>query len=183
MARKKKQKKPSWKDIEKIINKFYKDQLIKLISDLYQLSSDNQDFLFTRFSIGDDPLSEYKKVIQDAIHPYLEDGEILDFEKAKDAIDRYSKAIDNPIGEAELMVFYVECGNNFTLSYGDIDEEFYDAMIEMYECATNIVLGLPSKERNKFKTRLQNIMESASGMGWGYYDGLCDIYYKAFPEN
>lgn len=183
MTRKKKQQEPSWNDIEKIIGQFDKTQLTELIHDLYRLSLDNKDFFFTRFSIGEDPLSKYKKVIQDSIHPYLEDGETLDIGKANDAINRYSKAIDSPIGEAELRVFYVECGNNFTLSYGDIDEDFYDAMLEMYEYAIETVLELPSKERDEFTIRLQKIMKAASGIGWGYYDGLCDLYYEAFSED
>ncbi len=135
-----------------------------------------------RFSIGEDPLSEYKKIIQDSVHPYLEDGETLNIEKANNAINRYSRAVDNPMGEAELRIFYVECGNNFTLSYGDIDEDFYDAMLEMYEYATETVLELPLKEQSDFKSRLQDIMKSASGIGWGYYDGLCGIYYGAFSD-
>lgn len=183
MVKKKKQQEPSWKDIKNIIDQFGKKQLINLIRDLYRLSSDNKDFFFTRFSIGNDPLSKYKKIIQDSVHPYLEDGETLDIGKAIDAINRYSMAVDNPTGEAELRIFYVECGNNFTLSYGDIDEDFYDAMLEMYEYATETVLELPAQEQEKFKSRLQEIMKSASGIGWGYYDGLCDIYYEAFPKD
>ena len=182
MAKKKKQQEPSWKDIEKIIGQFDKSQLTELIRDLYQLSSDNKDFFYTRFSIGKAPLTKYKKIIQNSIHPYLEDHETLDIEKANDAVNRYSKAVDNPIGEAELRVFYVECGNNFTLSYGDIDENFYDEILEMYEYAIETVLELPTKEREEFKTRLQDIMKSASGIGWGYYDGLRDLYYESFSE-
>ena len=30
--------------------------------------------------------------------------------------------------------------------------------------------------------RLENIMESSDGIGWGYHDGLCDHFDKAFPE-
>ena len=183
MARKKKQQEPSWKDIEKIVDQFGKSQLIDLIRDLYRLSSDNKDFFFTRFSIGEDPLSKYKKIIQDSVHPYLEDNEPLDIEKAIDAVNRYSRAVDNPLGEAELRVFFVECGNNFTLSYGDIDEDFYDAMLEMYEYASETVLELPNTEQEEFKKRLQEIMKSASGIGWGYYDGLCDIYHETFSKD
>jgi hypothetical protein len=105
MARKKKQQEPSWKDIEKIVDQHGKSQLIDLIRDLYRLSSDNKDFFFTRFSIGENPLSKYKKIIQDSVHPYLEDNEPLDIEKAIDAVNRYSRAVDNPLEEAELRVF------------------------------------------------------------------------------
>lgn len=183
MARKKKQEKPGWKDIEKKISKFQKIEFTELMRVLYHLSSDNKDFFLTRFSIHDDPLSTYKKIIQDCVHPYLEDHETLEIENANDAINRYCKAVDNPAGEAELRIFYVECGNNFTLSYGDIDEDFYDAMLEMYEYAVETVLELPSKERAAFKTRLQDIMESADGIGWAYHDGLSNLFHEAFQDD
>lgn len=183
MARTKKKKEPCWNDIETIINHFNKEQLTDLLCDLYRLSSDNKDFFHTRFSIGDDPLAPYKRIIQNSIHPYLEDNESLDIERATDAVIQYSKAVDNPSGEAELKIFYVECGNNFTLSYGDIDEDFYDSLLEMYEYAIETILELPVKEQNAFKIRLYEIMKSASGIGWGYHAGLCDSYYEAFPED
>jgi hypothetical protein len=182
MAKRKKQKKPCWGDIEKPIKHFKKNQLVDLLRDLYRLSPENNDFFHTRFSIGEDPLPRYKKIIQDAIHPYLEDHEPLEIEKANDAINRYSKAVDNPVGEAELRVFYVECGNNFTLSYGDIDEDFYDALLDMYEYAIETVLETPPDKQKDFQERLKAIMESASHIGWGYGDGLGDLYYEAFSE-
>lgn len=64
-----------------------------------------------RFSIVDDPLFPYKSIIQDSLHPCLEENETIDFERANDAISQYLKAVDNPCGEAELRIFYVECGN------------------------------------------------------------------------
>ncbi|XCN74443.1 MAG: hypothetical protein Q3M24_06770 [Candidatus Electrothrix aestuarii] len=159
MTRKKKQQKSSWQDIEKIIGQFDKKQFTDLLRDLYQLSSDNKDFFSTRFSTGEDLLSKYKETIQKSVHPYLEDGELLDIQKANDAINRYSKAVDNPMGEAELRVYYVECGNNFTLSYGDIDEDFYDSMIEMYEYATETVLELLPKKQDEYRNRLKKNYE------------------------
>jgi hypothetical protein len=182
MTKKTKQKKSCWSDIEKPIKQFQKDQLLDLICDFYRLSPENKDFLHTRFSRNEDPLPRYKKIIQDAIHPYLEDNEPLEIEKANDAINRYSKAVDNPIGEAELRIFYVECGNNFTLSYGDIDEDFYDSLLDMYEYAIETVLETAKEEQDALQERLKEIMESASHIGWGYGDGLGDLYYKAFSE-
>ena len=182
MARKKKPQEPGWKDIEKIVSQFDNRQLMELVHDLYRLSQENKDFFFTRFSIEEDPLPKYKKIIQNSIHPYIENDEELNIKEATEAVNRYSNAVNNPLGEAEIKVFYVECGNNFTLSYGDIDEDFYDELVAMYESAIKSVLQLPPKDRDVFKARLQKVMESASGIGWGYHDGLCESYYKAFPE-
>ena len=102
---------------------------------------------------------------------------------AEDAIERYSKAIDNVKGETELMVFFVECGNNFTLSYGDIDDDFYDSVLLMYEKAIQNVTELSPEEQKVFKERLHEIMDSASGIGWGYHDGLRELYYESFPDD
>ena len=182
MAKKKNPKKPCWDDIETSIEQFKKNQLVDLIRDLYRLSPENKDFFHTRFSTGEDSLPRYKKIIQNSIHPYLEDHEPLEIEKANDAINRYSKAVDNPIGEAELRIFYVECGNNFTLSYGDIDEDYYDALLDMYEYAIETVLETPPDTQKDFQERLKKIMESASHIGWGYGDGLADLYYEVFSK-
>ncbi len=179
--RRKKKKSPSWIDIKRIINSFEKKQLVELTGDLYRLSTINKDFLHARFSLGEDPLEPYKRIIQNGIHPYLEGNETLDIQSATEAISHFSKAIDDAKGEAELMVFFVECGNNFTLSYGDIDEDFYDSLLSMYEKALETVFELPIKEQKTFRDRLHEVMVSASDIGWGYHDGLCDLYYKAFP--
>ncbi|MBC8176377.1 MAG: hypothetical protein H8E19_03155 [Deltaproteobacteria bacterium] len=182
MARKKK-KTPSWFEVKKHITGFNNGQLLDLIGDLYRLSVNNKEFSHARFSLSEDPLKSYKRIIQDAIHPYLEDNETLDIDRAEDAIKRYSKAIDDVKGEAELMVFFVECGNNFTLSYGDIDDDFYDSVLLMYEKAIQNVTELSPGEQKVFKKRLHEIMDSASGIGWGYYDGLRELYYESFPDD
>ena len=157
--------------------------MLELIGDLYRLSKSNKEFFHTRFSLSEDSLESYKRIIQDAIHPYLEDNETLDIGRAEDAIERYSKSIDDVKGETELMVFFVECGNNFTLSYGDIDDDFYDSVLLMYEKAIQNVTELSTEAQKFFKERLHEIMESASGLGWGYYDGLRALYYESFPDD
>ena len=91
--------------------------------------------------------------------------------------------MDNPVGEADLRIYYVECGNNFTLSYGDIDEDFYDALLEMYEIAIETVLETPTEKQIEFQVRLKKIMDSASHIGWGYGDGLADLYYEVFADH
>jgi hypothetical protein len=180
---KKKKKTPSWIDVKRKIISFNIAQLLELIGDLYRLSKSNKEFFHTRFSLSEDSLESYKRIIQDAIHPYLEDNETLDIGSAEDAIKQYSKAIDDVKGETELMVFFVECGNNFTLSYGDIDDEFYDSLLRMYEKAIQSVTELPTKGQKVFKERLHEIIDSASGIGWGYHGGLRELYYESFPDD
>lgn len=160
-----------------------KKQLIVLVSDLYRLSKENQTFLHVRFGVGDDPLSPYKKTIEACMYPAVDKNKPVQIAKAKQAISSYTKAVGDPRGEAELMTFFVECGNNLTLDLGDIDEAFYDALNRMYLRAIDKVLSLPEEERYGFQRRLKAIMTSSSNIGWGYHDRLCDDYYEGFPED
>jgi len=174
---------PTWSDVKLAAVDLNKKQLLKLVADLYRLSKENQAFFHARFGVGDDPLAPYKKTINECMCPDVYRNKPIQISKAKKAISNYSKAVGDPFGEIELMVFFVECGNKFTVDFGDIDEGFYDALNLMYQRAIQKVLSLPEEQRRDFKERLEKIMTSASGIGWGYYDMLSDDYYSAFPED
>lgn len=116
------------------------------------------------------------------MHPDIYSNKPIQIAKAKKAISSYSKAVGDPLGVTELMVFFVECGNSFTVNFGDIDEGFYDSLNGMYRRAIQKVLSLPEEQRSVFRDRLEEIMTSSSGIGWGYHDMISDDYYSAFPE-
>ena len=87
----------------------------------------------------------------------------------------------DPKGILELMTCYVECGNDFTCEYGDIDEKFYYSLESMFEKALQ-ALDKPDKQTvEEFLPRLQNIVEKAEDIGWGYYDTISDLLYGYFP--
>jgi hypothetical protein len=178
---KQKSKKLTWTDVKKSLKNVESPQLIKLLKELYHLSNENKNFLHARFNESAASLENYKKIILDSLYEDpLDDDDNFDFDKADNAIKIYAKASNDNQGIADLMVYYVECGNTFTLDYGDINEAFYDALIEMYEKAIKAVLKLPKSKQAQLRKRLKNIMESANGIGWGYYDDLCHFYHEAF---
>jgi len=180
---KKKTKRPSWSDVKKVISDMEHNEIVKLIRDLYQLSSTNKEFIYARFSIGDDPLKPYKEIIDDCMYPDVMRDKPIRISRAKRAISEYSKAAGDAVGEAELIVFFVECGNKFTLELGDIDERFYDSLTLMYDKAISKILSLDDEKKEQFRKRLKQIMDSSSGIGWGYHDELCDLYYDAFESD
>lgn len=184
MAAKRKTSGPTWSEVKGEVAKLEAKGLVQLVADLYRLSSDNKAFLHARFGVGPDPLGPYRETIDECMYPDVISGnQPIQVAKAKRAISSYTKAVGDPLGEAELMIFFVECGNSFTVNFGDIDEAFYDALVGMYRRAIAKVLLLPEEQRNDFQDRLETIMTSASGIGWGYYDALCGDYYTAFPED
>ena len=179
--KKQKSKKPTWIDLKKSLKNIDSSKLIELLKELYLLSDENKNFLHARFNGSSASLQNYKKIILECLYEDpLDDNDNFDFDKADNAIMTYAKAANDNEGAADLMVYYVECGNKFTLDYGDINEAFYDALIEMYEEAIKNVLKLPKSKQAPLRKRLRNIMESANGIGWGYYDDLCHFYHEAF---
>lgn len=179
--KKQKPKKPTWIDVKKSIKHFENSQLIELVKELYQLTDENKTFLWARFLAGNDALDRYKKIISKYLYPdILNDNDEMDFDKAKKTIADYVKATGNTEGTADLMIYYVECGNRFTLDYGDINEQFYDGLIQMYKKAIETVRKISEEKQTPFRKRLQKIMKSADGIGWGYHDDLCDCYHEAF---
>jgi hypothetical protein len=173
---------PAWSDVKESIAALDKKELIQLIASLYRLSGGNRDFLHARFSIGDDPIGPYKKVIEECMFPDVMKNKPILISTAKKAISEYSKAVGDAKGEAELTTYFVECGNQFTVEFGDMDEGFYDALLRMYARAIRKVLSLTNEQQHEFRERLRTIMATSDGIGWGYHDGLCEQYYQAFPE-
>ncbi len=171
----------AWSDVKSAISGLNEGELLALVADLYRLSKENRTFLHTRFSLGDFPLGEYMKKIEDCMCPDINSRRGIKISEAKKAITAYSKASGDKSGETELMVWFVECGNHYTVCYGDMDGGFYDALNRMYEKAVKRIAALPAEERGEFQERLKDIMESANGIGWGYYDILREDYCSAFP--
>ncbi len=118
MARKK-QASHSWKDVRSVLNKASHKDLLGLVGDLYALRRENQDFLHARFLKGDDALVPYKETIEQYISPAEPWKHPIRISLARKAISDYRKAVGDSQGLAELMLFYAECGVNFTLEFGD----------------------------------------------------------------
>jgi hypothetical protein len=178
---KRKSKKPGWIDVKRSIKDIEASQIVELVEELYQLSDENMNFLHARFIGGATSLKIYRKIILDSLYAdVLDDDDNFDFEKADKAIKTYANATKDTEGVADLMIYYVECGNKFTLDYGDINEAFYDTLIKMYEKAIESIRKMPEGKQEPFRKRLEKIMKSAEGIGWGYYDDLCHFYYEAF---
>jgi hypothetical protein len=179
----KEQPKSSWSVVKSAISGFDREGLLVLIRDMCSLSASNRHFVDARLSLGQDPLVHYKEVVAECMYPDVFRNRPIQISKAKKAISEYRKAARDARGELELMIYFVECGNQLTLDYGDIDEGFYDALVHMYARAIKATRDLPAPEQQSFRDRLRKLAESSDRIGWGYHDGLCDAYFSALPKD
>ena len=169
---------PTWAKIKNEIKAYDREQLLSTICDLYNLSADNKRFMATRFLNDVGSLDEYKKIIRSCINPEPPPKDIK-IREARKAINAYKKAIGRPHELLDLMLYFVEQGNQVTLAYGDMWEGFYNSMEIMYEAAAKFLndSGLPKEH---YRERFSSIAKEVRDTGWGYGDFLDDIFRSTF---
>ncbi len=135
---------------------------------------------FNNFT-SDDILIPYKKIIQASVCP--EFGNTLALLSGANAIQAYKKTTNCKEGTLELMMYFVECGNKFTILYGDIDEDFYGNLETMFQDVVDIVKQSNKEIIDHYLPRLKRVVKDADGIGWGYYDTIEEYLSDAFPNS
>jgi hypothetical protein len=92
--------------------------------------------------------------------------------KAKQAISSYRKAVDEPAGLAELMVFYCERAAGFCCDIGYQDQSYFDALVRMFEQALAVADQVPHHHRNSLIDRLDRVRTSSHNFGYGVGDDM-----------
>jgi Family of unknown function (DUF6155) len=164
-------------DIKKELNRFDKDKLIQLITELYKKNKSVKEYFDFFVNPDENALFEkYKAKVSEAFYPKR--GYELKLRDGKQAIAEFKKIEPATILLADLMLFYVECGVKFTNEFGDIDEAFYSSIEKVYLKA----LALMHKEEilDQFKSRAFKIVEDTNDIGWGFHDYLGEVYYDHY---
>ena len=166
-------------DIKKELKKLDKDKLIGLIADLYKKNKSVQEFLDFYVNPNERELFEkYRDKVFVAFYPKR--GYKLKLKDGKKAISDFKKLGPSTDLLADLMLFYVETGVQFTNDFGDIDEGFYSSMATTYVAA----LTLMRKENllDKYADRASKVVSDTSGIGWGFHDYLCDVHSDFYAD-
>ena len=95
--------------------------------------------------------------------------------KAKKPIADYKKAIGQPDGLAELMVFYCERAAGFSNDVGLQDEGYFDALVRMFEQALKTIASLADAQRQPLWERLRKTQRICRNFGYGVSDDMRDL--------
>ena len=180
MARKKHADR-SWRDIRTVLNKAGHKDLLNLIGELYALRKENQYFLHARFLKDAGTLLPYKQTIERYVSPAEPWKSPVKLSLARKAISDYRKAVGDPEGLTELMLFYVECGVSYTLEFGDIDEPFYNSVVGVFSDGMEMLNRCDRDVIDKFLPRFEAAVHSTADMGWGFYESLRDTLDANHP--
>jgi hypothetical protein len=172
MAKPKSKSQPTWTDVKAKLAGFDRACLLGLVQDLYAAHKDNQEFLHARFGLGDDVLEPFKKTIDRWLWPDLLRQQDTSVSKAKQAISAYRKAVGDPEGLAELMVFYCERAAGFCSDVCNDDEGYFDALVRMFEQALKLTDALPADRRDGLVARLGRVRDISHYFGYGVGDEM-----------
>ena len=172
-----KPKSMTWTQVKKQIQGFSQAGLLDLIHQMYNANDLNKAFLMARFqpeaTLGSTELEAMKKQIHrymcrrhtTAYNYYL----VPKYGPARKIITEYKKTKD-VLGTLDLMLAYVEAGNKFTQTYGDIDARFYDSVCAMLDAFAKLFRQSPEAYMPHFQERLRQLSRKSAGIGWGYSD-------------
>jgi hypothetical protein len=172
MAKRKSKSQPTWTDVKAKLEGLDRAGLLGLIQSLYSAHKDNQTFLHARFSLGEGVLEPYKKTIDRWLWPDLFRKQDTSVSQAKRAISDYKKAVGDPEGLAELMVFYCERAAGFCSDVGNDDEGYFDALVRMFEQAIKFANALSVARRDGLVARLERVRDISHEFGYGVGDDM-----------
>nr|WP_314896088.1 DUF6155 family protein [uncultured Flavobacterium sp.] len=163
--------------LKKELKKLDKDKIIDLIAELYKKNKSVKEFLDFYIEPNERELfHKYRDKVFEAFYPKR--GYNFKLKDGKQAITDFKKLSPSADLLADLMLFYVETGVQFTNDFGDINDGFYNSLGSVY----NQTLTLISKENllEKFAGRAEKVVEDTIDMGWGFHDYLGSVYAEFY---
>ena len=167
MAKRNRKPHPTWTNVKAKLDSFDRAGLLGLVQNLYTAQADTRTFLHARFGLAEDVLLPDKRTIEQWLYPHVFGKEDISVSKATKAISDYKKAVDQPEGLTELMVFLREVATDFCDEFGMQDEGDFGALVRMFEQAAELANTLPPSSRDGFVARLNRVRLVSHNLGYG----------------
>lgn len=171
------------REVKNNLKNLDKKQLIDLIAELYKKNKSVKEYFDFYVNPNENQLlSKYRDKVFESFFPKRGFG--YNLKEGKKAISDFKKLGVSNESLADLMLFYVETGVEFTNDFGDINESFYSSLEKTYEQALNLMYENGVLE--KFANRAQKVMSETSDIGWGFHDYVAQVYidfYGDYLEN
>lgn len=175
-------KKLTEKALIKKLETLSKEELLNIIVDFYRTSKSVEaglSLMILGDEYGSSLLEKYKKQLDKIFKPSDIVRMGFSLENAQRVLEDFADICVGDTGRwyGDLALYFAECATEFTMCYGDIDEEFYDSLGDAYHDAVVIASG-DEQLYLLWKERLESILHEFSGFGWGMEEFIADEYYS-----
>jgi hypothetical protein len=165
--------------LKKWMQSLSQQQLMDLLTECFAMNKEAEQLLTVR-CLGEAAIHDlfltYQKKIEDEFFPDRGQPKLRLSEIKKDIVN-FEKITESPRHSFELRLLFVEMGVEFTRTYGDIDARFYNTILSMFE---SLILRVNEEDGyalfDAFKDRIHAVVENSEGIGWGFHDGLDELY-------
>ena len=166
--------------LKKELQRLTKEQLIEQILDLYEKNKAVKEFYdFYLNPYNDKELVEkYKKIIRKEFNLVSPERAGLKYSVAKRAISDFKNLQPSPEILADVMLTLPECACEFTFTYGDMEEPFYNGAYNNFVSALKFMSKYGILDN--FKLRVEQCVKWASVCGYGFADDIADIFYEYY---
>lgn len=167
------------KEVKTLLNTLKKEELIKIIGELYKNNKINKEYLDFLVEPNETALhKKYRALVFEAFYPKR--GMKLKLKQGLQAITDFKKINPSPELLADLMLFFIETAAKFTYEYGDIGEDFYISIETNYEKT----LAFMNKNNllEQFLIRSEKMLKKAKKSGYGFHDDMLEIFYKFYAD-
>lgn len=162
--------------VKKCLSKLTKEQVIEVVLELYDARKEAKEYLEYYVNPNDsEKLDDYKKIIYNEFYPNRGEPKCR-FSVCRKALSDFIKLKPNPVFLADLMLFYIETGVEFTADYGDMWEQYYTTLENNFDKAMDCICKNAYLE--EFRPRIEKMLKKSKICGWGFPDTLYDIYYE-----
>lgn len=176
------EKKLTEKALVKKLKLLSKEELMNIIVDFFKTNK-SVEIGLSLMILGEDYgnilLEKYKKQLYKIFNPSDIVRTGFSLERAQMVLSDFADICVGDDGRwyGDLALYFAECATDFTMCYGDIDEDFYDALGDAYHDAVIIASG-DEQLYQLWKNRLEMILHNFSGFGWGMDDFIAEEYYS-----
>jgi hypothetical protein len=160
-----------------------KGELTELVLDMYENNKFAKEYLehfLNPMEVGKDALERYKCIIVkefDVEHPMTAGNS---FAKAKKAISDFTALKPDKELMADLLLTLPEAACEFTNAFGDMDVHYYESAYRNFQRALTFMSKNDLLE--KFKDRCTKCVEYASTCGYGFEDGMMELFVDFYGE-
>lgn len=173
-------KKLTEKVLAKKLNGMSQEELVQIISELFRTNK----FVEARLNLmilgeeyGNVMLEKYKKQLYKIFNPSNIVRTGFSLEQAQMILFNFKDICGDGRWYGDLALYFAECATDFTMTYGDINEKFYDDLGNAYHDAV-AVASEDEEVYRLWKERLEYIYHEFSGFGWGMDDYISGEYYS-----
>ena len=165
--------------LKKRLAELERKELEKMLCDIYKNCEQAEQMLnlvLLDETYGRKLLEQYQEKLDKIFFPYDIVRAGFSLSMAKKVLYDFKKICQNIELISELKLYFVECGIEFTNTYGDINERYYNVVCDVFYDVIESVSN-DKKLFEKWKDRLVNIVQESGGIGWGFHDYLVEEYY------